>query len=87
MATTPQQLRAFLARPWAKLRAAKDQHTAAVVARDGTGRAFQLAELLSDHALTMGAFQSAAERRADLAAAVEIRRKLDRASRRSRRTR
>ena len=85
--TTPQQLRAFLDRPWAKLRAAKDRHTAAVIARDGTARAFQLAGILHDHAVAMDALPSPAARRADLDAAVAMRRKLDRAGRRPRRTR
>jgi hypothetical protein len=87
VATTVQQLRAFLGRPWTRLRAAKDRHTAAVIARDGADRAFQLAALLRDHAVAMGAHSSPAERRADLDAAVALRRKLDRAGRRPRRAR
>jgi hypothetical protein len=85
--TTARQLRAFLERPWTRLRAAKDRHTAAVIARDGADRAFQLAALLRDHAVAMGAHASPAERRADLDAAVALRRKLDRAGRRPRRAR
>ncbi|HEX2685716.1 MAG TPA: hypothetical protein VHN14_03820 [Kofleriaceae bacterium] len=85
MTTTAQQLRAFLDRPWARLRAAKDRYTAAMIARDGADRAFQLAALLREYAVVMGAHPSPAERRADLDAAVALRRKLDRAGRRSRR--
>jgi len=87
MATTRDQLLAFLGRPWEKLRAAKDRSTANVIARDGVARAFQLADLLRQHAIAMGAVPSPADRRADLDTAVEIRRKLDRAGRRSRRAR
>lgn len=87
VATTAQQLRAFLERPWARLRAAKDRQTAALIAREGADRAFQLAALLRDHAVAMGAHPSPAERRADLDAAVALRRKLNRAGRRPRRAR
>jgi NAD(P)H-dependent FMN reductase len=85
--TTPAQLRAFLDRPWSRLRELKDRHTAALVDREGVAGGFRLAALLRDHARAMGAEPSAAERQADLAAAVELRRKLDRASRRPRRAR
>ena len=87
MSPTPAQLRAFLDRPWARLRAAKDQHTAAVIGREGVARAFALAEALRTHAVAMGALPTVAERRADLESAVALRRKLDRAGRRSRRAR
>lgn len=84
---TREQLRAFLDRPWARLRELKDRHTAAMIDRDGAGAAFRLAGILSDHARNMGAVSSEAARRDDLAAAVELRRKLDLASRRSQRPR
>ena len=84
---TAEQLREFLARPWARLRIEKDRHTALVIAREGTARAFALAELLRAHALAMGADVSPADRAADLDAAVALRRKLDRAGRRPRRAR
>ena len=87
MVVTAQQLRGFLDRPWARLRVGKDRHTAATIAREGSDRAFQLAEILRTHAVAMGALASDAERRADLEAAVTLRRKLDRARRRPRRPR
>lgn len=87
MAVSAQQLRAFLDRPWARLRAAKDRHTASVIAREGEDRAFELAAVLRAHAIAMGAGPSAADRRADLEAAVTLRRKLDGARRRPRRAR
>lgn len=87
MTTTAAQLRAFLDRPWGRLRAAKDRQTGAVIARDGVDRAFALAEMLRAHAVAMGALPSPAERRADLEDAVTLRRKLDRANRRPRRPR
>ncbi|HVV82535.1 MAG TPA: hypothetical protein VHE35_05620 [Kofleriaceae bacterium] len=87
MTTTAAQLRAFLERPWSRLRAEKDRHTAAVVARDGADRAFAIAEALRRHAAAMGAIPTEADRRADLEAAVDLRRKLARAGRRLRRAR
>ena len=87
MVTTAAELRAFLARPWGRLRAAKDRHTAAMVAREGAAAAFEVADSLSAHAEAMGAVADEGERAADLAAAVSLRRKLDRASRRRRRAR
>jgi hypothetical protein len=82
-----QQLRRVLDRPWARLRAAKDRHTESVIAAEGADRAFALAALLSAHASAMGAGPGDADRRADLDAAVMLRRKLDRAGRRPRRAR
>lgn len=87
MTTTAAQLRAFLDRPWGRLRVAKDVHTAAVIGRDGADRAFAIAEALRAHAEALGALPGPAERRADLEAAVTLRRKLDRAGRGPRRAR
>lgn len=84
---TAQQLQAFLARPWARLRALKDRHTAARIADGGADEAFRIAALLRAHAMTMGAVESDAARRADLRAAVRLRELLDRAGRRPRSTR
>ena len=82
LVATREQLRAFRDRPWARLRELKDRHTATMIDREGADAAFRLAAILSEHARTMGAVPGAAARSADLAAAVELRRKLDRASRR-----
>jgi hypothetical protein len=84
---TREQLRTFLDRPWSRLRVLKDRHMAGVIARDGADWAFQVAALLREHARAMGATPSAADRRADLATAVNLRRKLDRARRRPQRAR
>lgn len=82
-----EQLRRFLARPWARLRQVKDRHTLALVEREGADAAFRLAELLRAHARAMGAEQSRAERDADLVAVVRLKELLERASRRSERAR
>jgi hypothetical protein len=79
---TRQQLRAFLDRPWDRLRELKDRHVAEVVARDGADAAFRIAAALRDRAKEAGARQSEQERADDLAAAIRIRRLLDRAGRR-----
>jgi hypothetical protein len=84
---TAAQVRAFLDRPWARLREAKDRHNADTIAHEGSDRAFAIAAALRAHAGAMGALPTAADRRADLDAAVELRRKLDRAGRRPRRAR
>lgn len=76
---TPEQLRAFLARPWARLRALKDRHVASEIERDGTDAAFEMAEGLRAHAEAMSSFPSDADRAEDLATAVHLRRLLDRA--------
>lgn len=80
--TTPAELRAFLARPWDRLRVLKDRHNAETVEREGVEAAFRLAELLRAHARAMGALPSPAERADDLAAAVRLKQLLERASRR-----
>lgn len=84
---TPEQLRAFLARPWARLRELKDRHVAEAIAEEGADLAFELAERLRAHAEAMDARPSEIDRAADLATAVRLRRLLDRAGRRSRRAR
>ena len=84
---TRAEIRAFLDRPWERVREAKDRYLAALIAREGTDTAFRLAAMLRDHAAAMGARTSDDERAADLAAAIDLRRKLDRASRRRRRIR
>jgi hypothetical protein len=84
---TREQVRAFLDRPWHRLRRAKDRYLAARVAEMGADEAFRMAAELNAHARAMGAQWSAADREADLDAAVTLRRILDRAGQRSRRTR
>ncbi|MBL9101833.1 MAG: hypothetical protein JNL82_12795 [Myxococcales bacterium] len=79
---TREELRAFLARPWDRLRVLKDQHNAATIEREGVEAAFRLAASLRAHAKAMGAEPSPADREADLAAAVRLRRLLDRGGRR-----
>jgi hypothetical protein len=79
---TPDELRTFLARPWDRLRVLKDQHNAATIEREGVEAALRLAEILREHAKAMGAELSPAERGDDLAAAVRLKRLIDRASRR-----
>lgn len=85
--TTAAELRAFLDRPWDRLRALKDRHTAALVEREGTGAAFRIAASLQEHAAAMGAVPTPAQRADDLATAVRIRKLLDRANQRLRRDR
>jgi hypothetical protein len=85
--TTAAQLEAFLRRPWSRLRVLKDRHHAERTAIGGPDEAFRVAELLRGHARAMGAVETAAARRADLEAAISLRKKLDRASRRLRRAR
>jgi hypothetical protein len=80
--TTRQQLRAFLDRPWARLRELKDQHVSELVAREGADAAFRLAEGLRARAEEAGARQTVEDRADDLATAIRIRRLLDRAGRR-----
>jgi len=84
---TREQVRAFLDRPWSMLRTLKDRHNAATIDRKGPDAAFRMAGMLRDYAELMGARPSEADRAADLQAAVDLRRKLDRANRRSRRSR
>lgn len=81
---TAPQLQAFLARPWARLRALKDRHHSERIAASGADEAFRIAALLRAHATTMGAIESDTARRADLLAAVSLRKLLDRAGRRPR---
>ena len=76
-------LEAFLGRPWDRLRRMKDRHHAVA----GVDESFRLAALLRAHAQQMGGIETPEARRLDLAAAVELRRKLDRAGRRPRRAR
>jgi len=87
VAPTRAQLETFLARPWARLRALKDRHHAVVVAAEGADAAFRVAAQLRAHAQAMGADDTPAARREDLAAAVRLRKLLDRVSRRTRRAR
>jgi hypothetical protein len=84
---TRAQIQAYLDRPWHRLRVEKDRYLAARIAEMGTDEAFRMAGELNAHARAMGARLSAADRQADLDAAVKLRRILDRAGRRSRRTR
>jgi hypothetical protein len=79
---TREQLRAFLDRPWGRLRALKDRHVAGVVAEGGADAAFRLAAALAERAEEAGACQNEEDRAEDLAAAVRLRRLLDRAGRR-----
>jgi hypothetical protein len=80
---TADELLAFLARPWSELRAAKDRYTAARLASESADAAFEMAEMLRAHADAMGARLTTRDRNADLAAAVRLKRLLDRASKRS----
>lgn len=84
---TAAQIRAFLDRPWARLRAEKDRHLAARIAEKGADEAFRLAASLIEHARAMGAVQTLEDERADLDSAIRLRKVLDRARGRSRRTR
>jgi hypothetical protein len=79
---TREQLDAFLARPWARLRVLKDRHHAVAIAAAGADEAFRIAGLLRAHALAMGAVPNRTHQRADLAALVRLKKRLDRASRR-----
>jgi hypothetical protein len=85
--TTRNELRAYLDRPWARLRALKDRHNAQTVEREGADRAFAIAIGLSVRAAEAGALPTDAERADDLAVAVRIRSLLDRAGRRHRHAR
>lgn len=85
--TTPEQLRAFLARPWDRLRELKDRHNMETVQREGVEAAFRMAEALREHAELMGAVPTAEDRAEDLAAAVRLKQLLDRAGRRLQGTR
>jgi len=84
---TPEQVRAFLDRPWARLRREKDRHVATRVAREGAETGLRMAEGLRAHVVSLGLAPPTADRRADLDAAVRLRRLLDRAGRRRRRAR
>ncbi|KAB2896290.1 MAG: hypothetical protein F9K40_14765 [Kofleriaceae bacterium] len=84
---TPEQVRAFLDRPWVRLRREKDRTIAARVAREGAESGLRMATQLRLHVEALGLALTDADRRADLEAAVRLRRLLDRAGRRQRRAR
>ena len=84
---TRAQLRAFLDRPWDRLRALKDRHNAETIAREGADAAFAIAAGLRERAEEAGARQSDQDRADDLACAIRIRSLLDRAGRRHNRAR
>ncbi|MCC7383400.1 MAG: hypothetical protein IT384_16300 [Deltaproteobacteria bacterium] len=87
MRLTEQNLRAFLDRPWAQLRALKDQHTAGLLDRRGAGALIQMGEQLRARAREAGAWPSERDRAEDLASHVRLRRLLDRAGRAAKRLR
>jgi len=77
---TREQLRAFLDRPWERLRELKDLHNAKVVADDAEA-ALAMGEALAQRAEEAGARFTEEDRAADLATAIRLRRLLDRAGR------
>lgn len=79
---TREQLRAFLDRPWERLRELKDRHNANLVALDGADAAFAMEAALAARAAAAGATCTDDDRADDLATAVRLRRLLDRAGRR-----
>lgn len=83
--TTRDELRAYLERPWARLRALKDRHNARTIERGGADAAFAIAAGLVARAAEAGATRTDAERADDLATAIRLRSLLDRAGRRHRR--
>lgn len=81
MPVTSENLKAFLGRPWDRLRALRDQYTAGVLETEGAGALLEMGDALRAHAEVCGATVSAQARSDDLLGAVGLRRLLDRASR------
>jgi hypothetical protein len=79
--------RAFLDRPWDRLRREKDRYIAKTISERGTAYALDVSDELRWHAALLGAARDEEDRDEDLANAVRLRRLLDRANRPKRRAR